>query len=187
MRAKSPFRLALLLLPALLLGPAAARAGTDGFAYAFTAIEGGPLPLADYRGKAVLVANTASFCGFTPQYEDLQAVYDRYRDRGLVVLGVPSDDFNQESDDDAAIKTFCEVNYKITFPLTERVHVEGPQSHPLFAHFREALGEKAGPGWNFYKYLIAPDGRVVASRPSSVKPTSAEITGAIERALPGAS
>ena len=167
-------------------GTPAQAADGDGFAYAFTAIEGTPLPLAAYRGKAVLVANTASFCGYTPQYEDLQAVFDRYKDQGLVVLGVPSDDFNQESDDNATIKKFCEVNYSITFPLTERVHVEGPQSHPLFAHFRDVLGERAGPGWNFYKYLIAPDGTVVASWPSSVKPTSAEITDAIERALPGA-
>ncbi len=175
-----------LLFLALLLA-AAPRVGTaaeGAFALDLTGIDGAPLPLEAFAGHPLLVANTASFCGFTPQYEDLQALYDRYRDEGLVVLGVPSDSFNQESDDDATIKQFCEVTFGIDFPLSKRVEVVGPSSDPLFAYFRERLGQRAGPGWNFYKYLIAPDGTVAAFWPSSVRPTSTEVTGAIEKLLP---
>ena len=176
-----------LLFVLLLLLAAAPRVGTaagGAFAFDLTGIDGAPLPLDAFAGHPLLVANTASFCGFTPQYEDLQALYDRYRDKGLVVLGVPSDSFNQESDDDATIKEFCEVTFGIDFPLSERVEVVGPNSTPLFAYFREALGGRAGPAWNFYKYLIAPNGTVTAFWPSSVRPTSAEVTRAIEKLLP---
>lgn len=160
-----------------------ARAG-DAFSHAFTAIEGHPLPLETFSGRPVLVVNTASFCGFTHQYRELQALYDRYRERGLVVLGVPSNDFNQEMSDNDAIKEFCEVEFGIDFPLTEQVEVRGPASHPLFDYFRRELGVDAGPGWNFYKYLIAPDGRVVGSWPSRVVPTADSIIQAVERLLP---
>lgn len=156
----------------------------DALAYRFTSIEGEPLPLDQYRGRPVLVVNTASFCGYTDQYAELQQIWERYGERGLVVLGVPSDDFNQELDSDAAIKDFCEVEFGITFPLTTMSHVRGAKSHPLFAHFRDVLGEGAGPRWNFNKYLIAPSGEVVAAWPSGTRPGGPEITAAIERFLP---
>jgi len=167
--------------------PAPDASNGDAFGFDFTAIEGHPLPLEQFRGRPMLVVNTASFCGFTRQYAELQTLWDTYRDRGLVVLGVPSDDFNQEMDDNAAIKEFCEVQFGIDFPMTERVAVRGPQSHPLFAHFRAALGERAGPNWNFFKYLVAQDGRVVEAWSSRTAPNSPAIIDAIERVLPAAS
>ena len=180
-----PMRLltASLGLLALLLAAAPARAG-DAFTYGFTAIEGHALPLEPYRGQPLLVVNTASFCGFTRQYGALQALWERYRERGLVVLGVPSDDFNQELDENGAIKEFCEVNFGIDFPMTERVAVRGPESHPLFAHIRNELGQDAGPSWNFFKYLIGPDGSVLEAWPSRIEPDDPAITTAIEEQLP---
>ena len=167
--------------------PAPAASNGDVFGFDFTAIEGHPLPLEQFRGRPMLVVNTASFCGFTGQYAELQAVWETYRDQGLVLLGVPSDDFNQEMDDNAAIREFCEVQFGIDFPMTERVSVRGPNSHPLFAHFRAELGASAGPSWNFFKYLVAPDGRVVEAWSSRTPPSSPAITGAIEQVLAAAS
>jgi glutathione peroxidase len=155
----------------------------DAFSFGFTAIEGHALPLQQFRGRPMLVVNTASFCGFTRQYAELQTLWETYRDQGLVVLGVPSDDFNQEMDDNAAIQEFCEVEFGIDFPLTQKVAVRGAQSHPLFAYFRGELGAAAGPNWNFFKYLVGPDGRVVEAWSSRTAPSSPSITGAIERVL----
>jgi glutathione peroxidase len=174
--------LAATCLMAMLLTAPLARAG-DAFGHAFTAIEGHPLPLEAFRGRPMLVVNTASFCAFTRQYEALQALWDDYRDRGLVVLGVPSDDFNQELDENGAIREFCEVNFGIDFPMTERVKVRGSDSHPLFVEFREQLGDSAGPSWNFFKYLVAPDGRVVEAWSSRIEPDDAQIIEAIEALL----
>lgn len=179
-------QLAIAMLVALTLSVVPARAD-DAFDYAFTSIEGEALPLERYRGRPLLVVNTASFCGFTGQYRELQALWERYRERGLVVLGVPSNDFNQEMDDNASIKEFCEVEFGVDFPMTERVSVRGPASHALFTHIRSRLGESAGPAWNFHKYLISGDGDVVASWPSRVAPADPAITSAIEEHLPPAS
>lgn len=180
------------LLPLLTLiavggGALAAAAAQGAFTFAFTAIEGDPLPLERFRGRPVLIVNTASQCGFTPQYAALQRLWEQYRGRGLVVLGVPSNDFRQESGDNAAIKAFCETNFDIDFPLTEKVSVTGPGSHPLFAWLRGELGDAAGPRWNFHKYLIGPDGRAVAFWPSAVEPDAPAITAAIEKLLPAGS
>ena len=151
----------------------------------FTSIDGDPLPLENFAGKAVLVVNTASLCGFTYQYAGLQDVYERYRDRGLVVLGVPSNDFGQQEPGKAdEIKHFCEVNFDIDFPLTEKQRVKGEGAHPFFRHVADQLGEDSLPRWNFHKYLVGPDGRLVDSWPSKVEPADAEIVDAIERALP---
>ena len=151
----------------------------------FTSIDGEPLPLSSFAGKAVLVVNTASLCGFTYQYAGLQEVYDRYRDRGFVVLGVPSNDFGQqEPGSEAEIKDFCEVNFDIDFPLTEKQSVRGDDAHPFFHLVADELGEGSLPRWNFHKYLIDTDGRLVGAWSSKAEPGSAEITGAIERALP---
>ena len=166
--------------------PAARTAAWGPHDLSFTAIEGGPLPLSRYAGKALLVVNTASMCGYTYQYAGLQALWQRYRARGLVVLGVPSDDFSQEPGANDAIKTFCEVNFAVDFPMTEKVHVTGARSHPLFAWFRRELGPEAGPRWNFHKYLVGPDGRLVGAWPSSVEPSSAEVVRAIDDVLPDA-
>ena len=167
----------------LAVGPQVALAGT-AHDYEFTSIDGQPLPLRDFAGQPVLVVNTASLCGFTYQYEALQALWQHYRGRGLVVLGVPSNDFgDQEPGSEAEIKEFCEINFDIDFPLTEKQQVKGERAHPFFVHAREVLGNGAGPHWNFHKYLVAPDGRLVGAWPSRVEPRSPEITGAIEAVL----
>ena len=161
---------ALLALPALAAGR-----------FVFASIDGGTLDLADWRGRPVLVVNTASLCGFTPQYEGLQALYDRYRDRGLVVLAVPSNDFRQELGSDAEVKEFCEVNFNLTLPMTEITHVRGPRAHAFYRWLAEDQG--FAPRWNFNKVLIGPDGAVVATWGSTTAPLSRAITGAIEGAI----
>lgn len=158
--------------------PAQAETAWD---FGFEALEGGPLPMAQFRGKVVLVVNTASFCGFTPQYRDLVQVWTDYRDRGLVVLGVPSNDFAQEYDEAGKIKEFCELTYGVDFPMTAPVHVRGTRAHPFFQWARAETGESVR--WNFNKYLIGRDGRVIAWMPSRLKPTDERARALIERAL----
>ncbi|MGH1480225.1 MAG: glutathione peroxidase [Geminicoccales bacterium] len=161
----------------------AASASTNNIA--FTSIEGDPLPMSSFTGKAVLVVNTASLCGFTYQYAGLQDIWERYRDRGLVVLGVPSNDFGQQEPGKAdEIKHFCEVNFDVDFPLTTKQPVKGEDAHPFFKHVAETLGEKSLPRWNFHKYLVNPEGGLVAAWSSKIEPGSAEITQAIEQVLP---
>jgi glutathione peroxidase len=153
--------------------------------FRFTAIDGADLPLATFKGKAVLVVNTASQCGFTPQYEGLQALWRAYRDRGLVVLGVPSNDFGgQEPGANADIKKFCEVNFNVDFPLTEKQKVTGADAHPFYKWAAETLGPGAQPRWNFHKYLVAPDGRLVEAFATRVEPLSPAVKLAIEAVLP---
>lgn len=165
-------------------GPAAADPAGSAHDFSFTAIEGGALPLAQYKGKVVLLVNTASQCGFTPQYAGLQEVWDRYRDRGLVVLGVPSNDFGgQEPGSEAEIKEFCEVNFSVDFPLTTKQHVVGAEAHPFYRWAATRFGIAAKPRWNFHKYLIGPDGELADWFSTATKPTSANVTGAIEAQL----
>lgn len=153
--------------------------------FAFTSIEGARLPMASYAGKAVLLVNTASFCGFTHQYADLQSLWQRYRDRGLVVLGVPSNDFGrQEPGTSGEIKEFCEVNFAVDFPMTEKQVVKGSQAHPLFRWIAAELGAPGEPTWNFHKFLITPDGAVIEAWPARVAPLSDELLAAVEQALP---
>lgn len=177
----------LLVLTALFAGSAAlAGERTIGSAhdFVFTSIEGEPVPLSRFEGKAVLLVNTASRCGFTHQYAGLQAVWERYRDRGLVVLGVPSNDFGgQEPGTEAEIKSFCEVEFGVDFPLTAKARVKGEAAHPFFVWAADAFGPLAKPRWNFHKYLIGPDGMLLDWFATPTKPTSAKVTNAIEAAL----
>lgn len=157
----------------------------DLFSFEFRALDGQPLPLSIHRGKAVLVVNTASECGFTPQYTGLQVLWRRYRQRGLVVLGVPSNDFGgQEPGTASEIASFCSSRFQVDFPLTEKVKVGGPAAHPLYRQIAAELGEDAAPRWNFHKYLFGVDGELAGAWPSRVAPDSAELTAAIEAALP---
>lgn len=144
-----------------------ARAAGSAHGFVFENIDGGEIALADFAGRPVLVVNTASHCGFTPQYDGLQALWDRYRDRGLVVLGVPSNDFNQEFATKAAVKEFCSVNFAIDFPMATITPVRGPDAHPFFAWAAEQHG---APSWNFNKYLVGPDGALIGHWGSSTKP-----------------
>lgn len=156
--------------------PVAAKAG-----YTFTSIDGGTIDLAGYAGQPVLVVNTASRCGFTPQYDDLQALQDRYGDRGLVVLAVPSNDFNQELADEAQVKEFCAVNFDLTLPMTEITPVTGAAAHPFYRWLRAEHGFE--PAWNFNKVLIGPQGELVATWGSTTRPTSRAILSRIEPLL----
>lgn len=163
------------------LSPAyAVDALSNAHAASFISIEGGPLDMADYAGKAVLVVNTASRCGFTGQYKGLQALYDKYREDGLVVLGVPSNDFRQELGSAEEVKEFCEVTYGIDFPMTEIERVTGAEAHPLF---RWMAGQDAEPNWNFNKFLIGKDGALIAHHGSTTRPDDPRLIALIEESL----
>ena len=141
--------------------------------------------LAACKGQAVLVVNTASQCGFTPQYDGLQSLWETYKDRGLVVLGVPSNDFGgQEPGSRAEIKEFCSVNFDVDFPMSDKVVVRGDNAHPLYQWLAATLGASSRPRWNFYKYLIDANGQPVAYFSSMTRPQSSKITKAVEAALP---
>lgn len=151
-----------------------------------TTMEGEEKPLADYAGKVLLIVNTASKCGYTPQYADLQKVYETYKDDGLVILGFPANNFgNQEPGTDEEILEFCDVNYGITFPMFSKISVRGDDQHPLFDYLTgTADGEKMGNvNWNFEKFLIDKDGRLVKRFRSRVKPTDDAVTSLIESYL----
>ncbi len=155
--------------------------------YDFSAetIDGKPAPLAEYRGKVILIVNTASRCGFTKQYAGLEALYRRFRDRGLVVLGFPCNQFGgQEPGDEADIKSFCSLTYDVDFPMMRKIDVNGPRAHPLYAWLKHAKKGVLGTEsikWNFTKFLVGRDGQVVARYASNVEPKALE--GAIERLL----
>ena len=149
---------------------------------AFRAIEGGEIALDDHAGRPILVVNTASLCAFAPQLEGLQALWERHRDAGLVVIAVPSDDFRQEFDTEAEVAAFCEASYGLTLPMTAITRVRGEDVHPFYAWLREAEG--FAPRWNFDKVLIGPDGEVAGTWRSATRPGSRAITGAVEALLP---
>ncbi|MXP65843.1 glutathione peroxidase [Roseomonas sp. M0104] len=170
-------RRALLLATPLLLAAAPAERGHD---FRFDDIEGGVIDLADWRGKPMLVVNTASFCGYARQFSGLQELHERYGPRGLLVLAVPSNDFNQENADANAIKDFCEATWGVQFPMAAPTHVKGPEAHPFFVW---AAAQSVAPRWNFYKYLVGRDGRLLQGFPSSTEPDSASFRQAIQAAL----
>ena len=152
--------------------------------FEFRTIKGEALALSQYEGQAVLVVNTASRCGLTPQYRELQGLWERYRARGLIVLGVPCNDFGaQEPGTEAEIVSFCQINYDVDFPLTAKQSVIGADAHPFYKWVAEVAGEDALPKWNFHKYLVDTRGNLVAAFPSAVKPQSTELTNAVDEAL----
>lgn len=150
-------------------------------------LDGKPTTLAPYRGKVLLLVNVASKCGLTPQYTALESVYEKYRDKGLVVLGFPCNDFaGQEPGSNEEIRQFCSSNYKVTFPLFDKLHVKGPEQHPLY----ELLTGKgaAFPGdvtWNFGKFLVSTDGKIIQRFEPKTTPDDPKVTKAIEDALAG--
>lgn len=146
-----------------------------------TAITGEPVNLREYEGKVVLVVNVASRCGLTPQYEELQALYEERKDLGLVVLGFPANDFlGQEPGTNEEIYEFCSVNFGVTFPMFEKIVVTGEDAHPLF---QDLASKSEAPSWNFTKYLIAPDGQFIARFDPRTSPSSDELVSAIDAAL----
>ena len=168
------------LITALAALPFALRARASA-AFVFDSIDGGQHALEDWRGRPVLVVNTASLCGYTPQYDELQTLHDEYGPRGLVVLAVPSNDFRQELASDAAVAEFCELNFNLTLPMTTITQVRGANAHPFFQWLRATYGYE--PGWNFSKVLLDGEGRMVQSFGSNIRPTGARMRRAIEAQL----
>nr|RAW02518.1 glutathione peroxidase [Aerococcus urinae] len=159
-------------------------AGKDktAFDFEFNSLKGKPMPLSAFAGNPLLIVNTASKCGFTPQYAGLEAIYRKHKADGLVVLGVPSNDFaNQEPGNSGEIEQFCEINFGVDFPLTEKVHVKGADAHPLFQWIGAQGGFLSKPRWNFYKYLIGRDGKLVNWFASVTTPESAKFQSAIAK------
>jgi len=168
----------------ILLYSTAHAFGETAYMFNFKSIDGKPLPLSEFRGNAVLIVNTASRCGFTSQYQGLQALWENYREKGLVVLGVPSNDFGgQEPGTEEEIKEFCQINFNIDFPLTEKVSLKGRNAHPFFTWAAEQLGPLSKPRWNFYKILLNKDGKAVDWFASSTAPSAKKLVSAIEQVL----
>ncbi|MCC8432973.1 glutathione peroxidase [Reyranella aquatilis] len=178
--------LAFAVAGALLSAAAWSQAGRQPVDWAGVSLEsigGGPLPTSDYAGKVVLLVNTASLCGFTGQYKGLEELWRRYRDKGLVVLGVPSNDFgSQEPGSKEEIKRFCEASFDVTFPLADKQIVSGPNAHPLYRWAAAQTGTIGTPSWNFHKILIGRDGRVIDWF-TAVSGTGSKLERAIEAAL----
>ncbi len=146
-------------------------------------ISGNEINLKDYSNKIVLLVNTASYCGFTKQYSELQTLWEKYKSKGLIVLGVPSNSFNQEKKDSKEVKKFCEVNFNINFPLTSITSVKGNDAHEIFKWAKENFGKSAIPKWNFHKILINREGKIEETFSSFTKPTSDKIVLKIEKLL----
>jgi len=152
--------------------------------FEFTSIDGKPMKMSAFAGHPVLVVNTASQCGLTPQYRGLEALWQRYKDKGLVVLGVPSNDFGrQEPGTESEIKEFCSTKYQITFPMTAKYPVIGGEAHPLYRWVAAEAGEAAAPRWNFHKYLIGGKGELAGIFGSRVDPSDSALASAIETEL----
>ena len=156
---------------------------SEFYNFQFDSIEGSKMPLKNYKGKVVLLVNTASMCGFTKQYSGLQELHDEYKDKGLVVLGIPSNSFMQEHTSEDKVKDFCETNFNITFPMTKIEEVIGSEKHPLYGWLKEEHGIK--PKWNFHKILIDKEGNVVNSYSSLTKPKSEKLIKIIEEKIKG--
>ncbi len=180
--------LAFALLGALLpgVGGALAQAGREAIDWTTVSLDSigeGKLPTADYKGRVVLLVNTASLCGFTKQYAGLEELWRRYKDRGLVVLGVPSNDFGgQEPGTKEEIRTFCEASFDVTFPLADKQSVLGPDAHPLYRWAARQTGPLGTPSWNFHKILIGRDGRVIDWF-TALSGIGSKLEEAIEKAL----
>lgn len=156
---------------------------SDLYSFELTTIDGAPTELSSFRGKVLLLVNVASECGFTRQYAGLEELYRKYRDQGLVVLGIPANEFGgQEPGSNEQIRTFCESKFGVTFPLFAKIVVKGPGQDPLYAWL---TGQKGEVTWNFNKFLVGRDGRLLARYESKVEPNDPELTSAIEAALDG--
>lgn len=166
----------------LLVLPLMVSAASSVYEYTMTTIDGKPAPLSAYRGKVLLVVNVASKCGYTPQYTGLEALYEKYRDKGLVLVGVPANNFGgQEPGTNEEIQTFCSRTYGVKFPMMSKVSVKGDDKTPLYQYLTSTGGGEVK--WNFTKFLVGKDGKVIQRFESAVKPDSPELTAAIEKAL----
>ena len=151
--------------------------------FSIESITGEIINFKDYKNKVILVVNTASYCGFTKQYDDLQYIWDKYKEKNFIVLAVPSNSFNQEKKTNDEVKEFCKFNFNITFPITEISEVKGDLAHPIYKWAIENYGSSAKPKWNFHKILINRDGKVVDTYSSLTNPKSKKITSKIEELI----
>jgi glutathione peroxidase len=151
--------------------------------FKFNGIDGKTINLADYENKVLVVVNVASRCGFTPQYSDLQKVWEDYKDKNVIIIGVPTNNFKQEPGSNKEIKDFCETNFNINFPMTEKIDVLGKNAHPFFKWARENYGNGAIPKWNFHKILVGKDGKVANTFSSITRPSSEKFRKAIEKLI----
>jgi len=170
-----------LLLAAFAVAPSHAADRFGGY----EKLEGGTFPPNAFAGQVVLVVNTASYCGYTRQYEGLQKLWATYRDRGLVVLGMPSNDFEQEPNSNAKIKDFCEATFGVEFPMTAKQSITGPNANPFYTWAAQQTGPRGVPTWNFHKILVGRNGEYLAWFPTELEPSSKRMTRAIEAALDG--
>ena len=174
------------LIGALLIMATSLYAGSSLYSFTLNSIDGKPAPLAEYKGKVVLIVNVASQCGYTPQYSALEAIYEKYKDQGFVILGFPANNFGaQEPGTNEEIKTFCSRKYSVKFPMYAKISVKGDDQAPLYAY----LTKHTSPGitgdikWNFTKFLVDKNGNVVQRFEPAVTPDSKEVTSAIEKQL----
>lgn len=158
--------------------------GSKLYSFSMKTIDGDMRSLAEYKGKVLLLVNVASECGYTPQYKDLEAVYRKYKDQGFIVLGFPANNFGaQEPGTDAEIKEFCTTKYDVTFDMFSKISVKGDDQHPLYAYLTMESPARGDVKWNFQKYLVDREGRVVSMIPTKTKPTDPDVTTAIEQLL----
>ena len=164
---------------------AAEDSSPNVYDFSFKTLVGGkPMPLSNYKGKVLLIVNTASQCGFTPQYEGLEKLYAAYKDKGLVIIGVPSNDFGaQEPGSSEEIAHFCKLNYGVSFPMASKEIVSGSDAHPFYKYAKKTLGFGTAPKWNFHKYLVNRKGVLIDYFNSTTSPDSSRIKSAIESAL----
>ena len=150
----------------------------------FNGLEGSPINLSEYKNKVIVVVNVASQCGFTNQYEDMQKIWEKYQNKGIIMLGIPSNDFgNQEPGSSKEIKNFCEAKFGITFPMTEKVSVKGENADPFYKWAKKNHGKSAIPKWNFHKIIIGKNGKIAETFTSITNPSSKKFISAIEKAL----
>ena len=149
----------------------------------FKDIEGKNIKLSDFKNKVIVVVNVASRCGFTNQYDDLQTLWTTYQNKGLIIVGVPTNDFKQEPGSNSDIKNFCETNFNISFPMTEKINVVGSNSHPFFQWAKENYGKAAVPKWNFHKIIIGKDGKIADTFSSITNPSSKRFINSIDNII----
>ena len=166
------------------IGLSSGAMAANAYDFSFDKIDGGALPMSQFKGKTVLVVNTASFCGYTYQYEGLEKLWKQYKDKGLVIVGVPANNFgDQEPGSNAEIQKFCTAKYDVDFPMAAKVEVVGGRAHPFYKWARQTFGSSKAPEWNFHKYLVSADGELVGAFPSAVEPGSKQLKNAIEKEL----
>ena len=156
----------------------------NAYNFSFNSIDGKKISLKEFKGKPILIVNTASLCGFTYQYSDIELLYKKYKQNGLIVIGIPSNDFgNQELSSNKKVKEFCNINFNISFSLTEITNIKGESGHSFFKWIKKEAGFLAFPKWNFYKYLINKDGLLAKWYASTTNPSSTKITTEIDKII----